>query len=834
MNSGRKLTLAHANPAGDSRQVVPIAQDRGGYVAPPGFSAYGPSAGYGAGYGGGAGGPGAGGAQDDDLLLLFKKLWRQKWIVALAMLLGLVVAFFAMSTMPRTYKSTSVMMVEDSSPAFLDNRSVRAIVSPYDDRSINSQIDLLMSRDLAEEVIRHLYLQRFEEFDPTLREDTWRDRLWSKIVDLAGGSGDSVLSSKQLPSAETAGGNATAETGNAAVDGTNQNASTTNAGADLKLGTDAGTILSPQGLPKSDIPNAIVRSFLSRLDVQHKPRTKIIEVSFESELPELTSAVPNALAEIYIRNQTEAKFDESRRTTDWLQSEIDELRAKVRKEENDIEELRQASGLVNTGGGTITGQQISEINAELIRARTVTAQARARLNQVKSMVGSGGVVAAGEMVGSPMILTLKEQKGDIARRKAELSVQFGAKHPKIINLEAELQDIDTQIRSEAGKIISNLEGEVSVAVAQENSLSGALTTLEVKAGSSGRDEVKVRQLERVTEASRSQLNDLLGRLSEAKSQEDRDILKADVRVISYADVPERPASPKPALILPMALVVSALLGIGLALAREQMEPGFLSGQQIEQEFGVPTIALIPSTNRFSNLGGEPDILQEPRSAFAESMRTIAASIRLFDIDNPPRSVLVTSSEPSEGKTTTAISVARLQALAGLKVIIVDTDIRKPAVHERLAVRRAPGLVEVLDGKHTLDEVVIEDEKTGLHVIPVGVPMSTDILSLDAMQELVDYLSEHYDLVILDSAPILLVSDARVLPAVADMTIFTCRWRSTRREVVRLAMKKLAESGARLGGVVLSRVDVSRHSKYAYGDSGIYTGKNKKYYANSNS
>jgi len=582
------------------------------------------------------------------------------------------------------------------------------------------------------------------------------------------------------------------------------------------------------------VSNAVVRSFLSRLDVQHKPRTKIIEVSFESQFPELTSAVPNALSEIYIRNQTEAKFDESRRTTGWLQSEIDELRAQVREEENQIEELRQASGLVNPGGGTITGQQISEINAELIKARTVTAQARARLNQVKSMVNSGGVVAAGEIVGSPMILTLKEQKGDIERRKAELGVQYGAKHPKIINLEAELSDIDAQLLSEAGKIVSGLEGDLSVAQAQEASLANALQGLESKAGASGRDEVRIRQLERVTEASRSQLNDLLRRHSEARSQEDRDILKADVRVISYADVPERPASPKPALILPMALVVSALLGIGLALAREQMEPGFLSGQQIEQEFGVPTIALVPSTNRFSNLGGEPDILQEPRSAFAESMRTIAASIRLFDIDNPPRSVLVTSSEPSEGKTTTAISVARLQALAGLKVIIVDTDIRKPAVHERLAVRRAPGLVEVLDGKHTLDEVVIEDEKTGLHVIPVGVPMSTDILSLDAMQELVDYLTEHYDLVILDSAPILLVSDARVLPAVADMTIFTCRWRSTRREVVRLAMKKLAESGARLGGVVLSRVDVSRHSKYAYGDSGIYTGKNKKYYANSNS
>jgi capsular exopolysaccharide synthesis family protein len=211
------------------------------------------------------------------------------------------------------------------------------------------------------------------------------------------------------------------------------------------------------------------------------------------------------------------------------------------------------------------------------------------------------------------------------------------------------------------------------------------------------------------------------------------------------------------------------------------------------------------------------------------MRSIGTSIRLFDIDNPPKVVLMTSAEPSEGKSTIAISVARVQALAGLKVVIVDTDIRKPVVHERLAVRRAPGLVEVLDGKHTLSEAIITDEKTGVDVLPVGVPVSTDTLAFDRMRNFLNDLRDQYDLIIIDSAPILAVSDARILPAISDMTIFSVRWRETRREVVRLAIKQLRESGARMGGIVLSRVNIKSHRQYGYGDSALYSGKLKKYY-----
>ncbi len=781
----RNLTLAHSANAEATRDGAPGRQMYDTGAAGYNYPSYGGTYSY-----GGA----AGTANEDELVILLRKLWRQKWIILSSMVLGLILAFVVMSMMPRTYESSAALMIEDTQATLVGQTGiVRPAVTPYDDRSIKSQIDVLESRRLAERVITQLNLTSYDEFNPGVREETWRDRMWSKIIELAGGGG-------MMPEAAK----------------------------------DSERVVTSAAVNKSTVPIAVVEAYLGRLEVDHKPQSRIIELGFKARSPELTAYVTNTLAELYIADQTETKFDESRRTTDWLEDEIAALRTNVKAKEADIEKFRQEAGLLSNGGGTVTGQQLSEVNAQLIRARTETAQAEAKLRQVESVVkGSGGVVAAGEILGSPLIQTLREQKAEVDRRIAELSTEYGDKHPKMVTLRSEARDIDAQIESEANNTVRDLENEVQVAAAQERSLQSELTRLEAKLGASSSEEVKLRALERETEADRNILNQLLSRLREAKAQENRNVSKADVKIISYADVPERPSSPKPAVILPLVLVASALFGLGLAFMLEQMEPGYISGQQVENEFGVPAITLIPATNRFSNLGGEPDILQEPRSPFAESIRTIAASIRLFDIDNPPRSVLITSSEPSEGKTTTAVSVARMQALAGLKVVIVDTDIRKPAVHERLAVRRAPGLVEVLDGKHTLDEVIVEDEKTGLHVIPVGVPMSTDILSLDSMQELIYHLSERYDLIILDSAPILAVSDARVLPAVADMTIFTCRWRNTRREVVRLAMKKLGEAGARVGGIVLSRVDVGRHSKYGYGDSGLFTGKNKKYYASGN-
>ncbi len=201
------------------------------------------------------------------------------------------------------------------------------------------------------------------------------------------------------------------------------------------------------------------------------------------------------------------------------------------------------------------------------------------------------------------------------------------------------------------------------------------------------------------------------------------------------------------------------------------------------------------------------------------------------MDEPFKTILITSALPNEGKTTLAVSLARMQAIAGHKVVMIDADYRRPNIAKLIGIDSKPGLVELLAGTATLEEAISKDEVSGAHVIPTGAPAPNppDLLASDHMRKLLGALSQTYDLVIIDSPPVMAVSDARVLSTEVDATIFAVRWADTRREVAALALKQLTQAGARVAGVVLTMVDPKKHAKYGYGDSGYYYGRIKKYY-----
>jgi capsular exopolysaccharide synthesis family protein len=204
---------------------------------------------------------------------------------------------------------------------------------------------------------------------------------------------------------------------------------------------------------------------------------------------------------------------------------------------------------------------------------------------------------------------------------------------------------------------------------------------------------------------------------------------------------------------------------------------------------------------------------------------------LSNVDRPPKIMLITSALPGEGKSLLCTSLAHLMASVGQKVVVVDCDLRRPSIHSAFGVPSQPGLVEFLAGKSTLEEVINKDQNSRTHVIPAGAPAPNppDLLSSGHMRRLLKGLSDAYDLVILDSAPVIAISDTRVLGRLADKTVFVTRWAHTRREVVLSALRQLADSGADIAGVILSRVDVKKHAQYGYGDSGYYHGRVKKYY-----
>jgi len=306
--------------------------------------------------------------------------------------------------------------------------------------------------------------------------------------------------------------------------------------------------------------------------------------------------------------------------------------------------------------------------------------------------------------------------------------------------------------------------------------------------------------------------------------------QSDSRIIARAELPGVPSYPRKGLVLILAIVGSTVLGVVLAFSIEQLDHGFRSMGQVEMITGLPSLGLVPTIKKGK---GTPETfaIENPLSTVGEAIRTIYTALVLSNVSQPPKVVLVTSALPKEGKTTISLMLGRVFASLGKRAIIIDTDLRRPQVHTRLGLPISPGLVQLLTGENTVDEVISRDEASGADIIPVGLtsPNAAELLNTDRLENFLELISEEYDLVILDSPPTMAVADARVLTHLADATILVVRWAVTRREVASMAAKQLTEAGGSIAGIVLSRVNVRQHASYAYGDSGIYYGPSKDYY-----
>ena len=580
----------------------------------------------------------------------------------------------------------------------------------------------------------------------------------------------------------------------------------------------------------------ITNTFLKNLKVSPKGRSRVIVVEFSSEDPETAAKVANTHADLYIVEQLEVKFEATQRATAWLNERVVGLRGQVRETERAVEVFRQRSGLLEGRGEgvTLTAQELSDVNTQLILARAMRAEANARFQQVQALVSSAGSVdTAAEVLQSQLIQRLREQEAEVERKVAELSSEYGERHPTMINARAEVRDLRNKIRTEVKKIIKGLENEVGVARVRVATLWTSMEDMKKRAGQANRASIKLRALEREATATRTLLEAFLTRFKETSAQEDLNAQTPDARIISLAEVPDRPSFPKKRLMIALAFMGSTLIGLMLAFAVEQLDAGFRSGEQIEQATGVPVLGLVPILTGLGTVGKSPAtyIVEHPTSAFGESIRTLHTSILLSRVDAPPKTILITSTLPKEGKTMLAASLVRLRGTAGQKVIVIDADIRRPNIHRVFGTALQPGLTELLAGQASLDEVVRKDKATGAHFIPAGrsVPNPSDLLASEQMKRYIDGLTKTYDLIVFDSPPVLAVSDARILSNAVDMTVFVVRWAHTRREVVNQGLKQIITSGGHLAGVVLSLVDAKKHARYGFADSGYYYGRVKKYY-----
>jgi capsular exopolysaccharide synthesis family protein len=420
---------------------------------------------------------------------------------------------------------------------------------------------------------------------------------------------------------------------------------------------------------------------------------------------------------------------------------------------------------------------------------------------------------------------LREQEAEVRRKQAELMTRYGARHPKMINAQAEMQDLDRKIAEEVKRILQALANEVDIARAKETQLRRDLGNLEARAGTDLKNGVQLHQLQREAEANKTLYESFLGRFKQ-------DMQLSDSRIIARAEPPVTPAFPKKGLCLLIGALLGLSGGILAAWLVEYFDRGYRGAAQVEAETGLPVVGLIPSLKGLTNRPPEAYVVEKPLSVYSEALRTVRTAIHFSNVDHPPKIVMLTSSMPKEGKTTFCLSLGRALALAGHHVLIIDADMRRPRVASALGLPRIKGgLADILAGRLRVQDVLLRDPKApGLVLLPARdkTPNAQDLLGSERMKALLTEASRHYDLVIVDTPPILAVTDAAMIARVVDTTLLVVRWAETPRESVQQAVKRLASYGCKIAGLVLSQVDLAQQE--SYGD-GSYSKDYAAYYTN---
>jgi succinoglycan biosynthesis transport protein ExoP len=573
---------------------------------------------------------------------------------------------------------------------------------------------------------------------------------------------------------------------------------------------------------------AAIGGLRGALAVRRNGQAYVLDISITWTDPLKAAQLANAVADAFIVDQLDARFESAKRASGWLSDRIVELRQQLRNSEDAVASFRSSHGLIRTGPNVaLNDQQLSDLNGKLLAARTNAAEKKAQVDfladvaagkkSIDSLPGSFQSTVQSSVMG-----TLRQKLADASQRQADLLARYNSRHPAVVTVEAEKRDIERSIAAETQRMVDAVKNEYALAKAREAATEQAMREATGQGGLDSEDTIRLRELERTVAVNKSLFDDFL---QKAKITEEQSTFRArDVRVIMPAQMGWQSA-PNSRRAMTIALVMGLALGIGGALIMEMLNTGFTSVRQIEQLLELPVLASVGKMDK-SKLEKDGVTfpvpfyqIHYPLSAFSESIRTLRSGILMSDVDTPPKVVHVTSSCPSEGKSTIAVSLAISAASAGQKVVLVDADLRHPSTSRFFKIEQKKGLVDLLTGAASFNEVLTYKGET-LAVIAAGAKSLNppDILGSERMRMLVAHLRESFDYVLIDTPPVGPVVDSVIVAGLADKTIFVVRWASTDREVVQTSVQKLSVQ-KRVAGIVLNLVVAERAKKYgpyAYG------------------
>jgi capsular exopolysaccharide synthesis family protein len=698
-------------------------------------------------------------------------LHKRRGIVLACLVTAFLVAVLYNYTTRPVYRATTQILIDRDTPDVLPNKELVDLVQSGNDY-FQTQFQLLRSRALAERAVEKLGLQQSPELATGPMMNPW-ERFQRRVLG-------------QVPSADP-----------------------------------TEIALSPAAA-----------AFRSRIQVEPVAGSRLVNLHFRAYDPQVAANAVNALAQLYIEQQLELRFTTSTEATGWLSDRLSEQQAKVAAAEKALQEYATREGLVNQDERQgLVEQKLQTLNAAVLDARTERIAKESLFNQIAA-AGPGQIESFALVIGSEPVQALKIELGALQKEEARLAESLGDRHPDMVRVRSQIRATEAKIHSEIRNVARSAESDYRTALAKEARLVASLEAVKREAQETNSKSAEIAVLRREVETNRQLYQDLLTRSKQTGLE--TELKTTNIRVVEKAETPRGPIAPNKTRAYQIALLAGLFAGVGLALLFEHLDNTFKTPDDVKEHIGLPFLGMVPEVESKAAAGAArlPNPVVTARStssAVADAYRVLRTNLIFTSAETTGRSIVVTSANPGEGKTTTVANLAAALAHNGAKVLAVDADLRRPTLHQYFGLPKTPGLSDMIVGKSTATSAIQATRIDGLQVLPCGYlpPNPAELLGSPMMKQVLEALRAHYDWVLIDSPPLLAMADTPVLASIVGSVVLVVAAEVATKPAVVRAVDQVGSVGGRVIGVVLNRVNLERNSYYYSQNYGEYY---RSYYA----
>lgn len=695
---------------------------------------------------------------------------KHKWIILASVLLMVSFVTFHVFRMTPVYEATCRIIIEREAPRVIDIKEVEIRDTAYTNY-YQTQYEILKSRSLAGSVIEELNLKESPEFAPM--PPGWIGELKAWVKNLLPPEKERLDKEKQEKGEE-------------------------------------------------DEYSPLINAYLEKFEVKPVRDSSLVDISFEGQDSHLVAKIANTHARLYMEKDLERRSLTSNDATNWLYQELSKQKERVKESQAALQKFKAEHEIISStpleeGGEkeAILAQRFSDLNAKLTEEKIEGIELRILCSELKNFSKRPEMMESlPGIIDNPLIRSLKTQYINLFQEYSELSKKFGKNYPKMIQLRSQMESLKDKIGLEVKKIAKNINTRYQVARAREESLEKSLEEQKRRSLELSQLSIQYGVLKIEVESNQKLYEALLSRVKETDLT--GQLRLSNISVVDPAEVPRNPSKPKKKRDILLSFLISLMTGIGFSFFLEYMDNTIKKPEDIERYLDIPFLGVVGRFKPLANPKKSELLLGlDPKSNISESLRNIRTNILFSASDIPLKTFLLTSSVKVEGKTFISANLAITMAGLGKRVLLVDGDMRKPRIHQLFALKRPPGLSDILVGEAPLESVIQTTEVENLKVITAGTtsPSPSELLGSTAMQSFIQKAKDEFDMVIIDSPPVMSVTDPVELATMVDGVVFVIKGGSTPRPPIQRAIQQLYDVKARLLGAILNDVDFKKQGYY---------------------